>query len=252
MSTKPKKVNQKKKNEKDPNKFHLGRNTGTALIFGGILIGLVLIYVVLWSTCIGKSSYLKVYNKNKVTAYKETYPDAIHKEASSFNELDVDFYCTSFDSKEAHKATFKVCIKSNKNTKDLIPITSSLDHNETSTATSSSLKVAYAGICLAANWVSFEKSTSLVGFSKDYVTKNEKSSSINTLTVNLDSDQVFPMKANTWPVKVKVNAPDAYLFIAFYYCTNGEYKLQQYVLHYTYNEYTKNDFNNFGITSPAI
>ena len=60
------------------------------------------------------------------------------------------------------------------------------------------------------------------------------------------------MKANTWPVKVKVKAPDAYLFIAFYYCTNGEYKLQQYVLHYTYNEYTKNDFNNFGITSPAI
>lgn len=254
MSYKLKKANIKGKKEKDPNKFHLGRNTGTALIIGGALLGLLLIYIILWVTVIGSSSYLKVYNANKVNPYKETYPDAIHVESDKFDELDVDFYCTSFDSKDEHKATFKLFINTNDKTDDLIPLNSSLEHTENTTL--SDPRVVYAGICLAANWVGVEQySSSLSGIRESYVTPKEDSdvtSYTTTISVSLDSDQVFPMKTSNWPVNVKVETPDAYVFLAFYYESNGIYKLQEYVLHYTYKEYTSNDFGNFGITNPAI
>lgn len=253
MTYKPKKVGEKNKKEKDPNKFHLGRNAGTALILGGVILFLVLVYTVLWATVIGSSSYLKVYNKNKVTPYKESHPEAKLVEASKFKDFDVNFYCTSFSSKDEHKAVFKILLTSTEATEELTPITSSLSTNKTST--SSNPTVVIAEVCLAANWVNVEKYSSTITIEKNSLTRKDdedKKTTSKTATVSLDKTQVFPMKKDLWPVDVKVNAPDAYLFLAYYTEKNGKDILNQYILHYTYNQYTKNDYANFGITSPAI
>ena len=45
MSFKMKKLDRKKKKEKDPNKFHLGNNSGTYLIILGALICVVFVVV---------------------------------------------------------------------------------------------------------------------------------------------------------------------------------------------------------------
>jgi hypothetical protein len=69
MSYKAKRINdnKKKKEPKDPNKFHLGRNLGTYLIMIGGIIGLLLIIGAIVFTV----QFIKVNTGNKVYPYQD-------------------------------------------------------------------------------------------------------------------------------------------------------------------------------------
>lgn len=249
MSYNVKKVNQKGKKEKDPNKFHLGRNLGTYLIILASLVGLVLIILALFSTLIGSTSYLQVYNNNKVNPYQdenhvEEIKDPVFVEAKDFELFDVKLEATSIDTHDSHKATFELSVIKNDSTPQLAPIR----YNSGFKVDVESSYRAYASICLAADWVGVcDYSTSYSYITKTAIESTMENTTKKTISVSLGKNDVFPMTTSNWPVPIKVQTPDAYVLIAFYEEVNGQYNLKNYVLHFTYNE-----FYVEGTTSPAI
>ena len=236
------------KKQKNPNRFRLGHNTGTILIIAGVIVFIFLALILIGT----KVNYHKEYEAHKVTPFSEKYPDA--KTLKRYDEFKVDLYCTSFSSKDEHKATFKLMLTEiEDHADDLLPITTSLTVNTNNTSSNPTLIV--AEVCLAANWVDVEKYSSTLTFTKEQLQDSESSEfnkRTKEFTISLDKNQVFPMKKNMWPKDITVKAPDAYLFLAYYTVDNGVNTLNKYIVKYTYDQYTSNDFNNFGITSPAI
>lgn len=249
MAYKPKKVdNKKKKNkkEKDPNKFHLGWNTGTYLL---ITLGIVLLVIIALAIAI-PVSYSKTYNDNTQHPFaddtvtkKEYYEGATTVEAADFNELTIKFYATSFDSHDAKKARFYVEILTNETTGGNIDlINSSLEK------VSSGSYGLYAQVNLSDNWIAYNQYSSLVGFYKTYLKEETKQGKIIEVSLG---DTTFPAKTNNWPVPVEVKWPDAYLFVCYY--LQGQATPKRYIIHYTSADYiVKEATEDRPITSPAV
>ena len=254
MSYKPKKLNkQKTKKDKDPNKFHFGWNTGTYLIIIGGIVGLVLIYLIFHFTLISSDSYYRAYHDNFITPFTDkedteeenkkytAYEGYTLVEAKDFDKLNVDFYCKSFDSKDAKKAEFKVALQTNENTGSLGLIDANFNIPKNS---SGSYKV-YARICLANNWINYEQYSSAIGYDESSLNNNN----VKTINVIL-SDLEFPAKTKTWPVPIEVSWPDAYLFIIYY--NQGKTTPEKYVIHYTPEDFiVKQKTESREITSPV-
>lgn len=251
MSYKPKKVNgknNKKKNQKDSNKFHLGWNTGTYLLIG---LGIVLAVLILLGICTGVS-YSNTYKNNTQHPYTdegdstdfESYKDAVFVEAKDFKDLTISFYASSFDSHDAHKAKFNVEILVNDNTGGQID----LINNKFEKASSGSYGL-YARVNLSNNWIGYSQYSDLTGFYKTYLQEETKQS--KTIDVNL-AETTFPAKTTTcWPVPVEVRYPEAYLFVCYY--LQGQSTPKQYVIHYAPSDYIVTEASEGKtITSPAI
>lgn len=250
MAYKPKKVdNKKKKNkkEKDPNKFHLGWNTGTYLL---ITLGIVLLAIIALSIAI-PVSYSNTYNENTQHPFADAfttedyYKDVPTVEAADFKELTISFYATSFDSHDANIAKFKVEIVTNENTGGNIDlINSNLEHADNGSGSYG----LYAQINLSDNWIGFNHYSSLTGFYRSYLVEDSKQA--KTIEVGL-GDTVFPAKTNNWPVPVEVKWPDAYLFVCYYLQNQSTPK--KYIIHYTPADYIVTvATEGKSITSPAV
>ena len=252
MSYNRKKLNNKKeKKQKDPNKFHLGRNLGTYLICLAGLIFIGFLVLVLFATLIGETSYLQVYNKNKVNPYqdddhKELIVEPTYYEAKDYDLFDISLVAESVDTHDAHKIAFELKMVKNEATPDLVPLRYSTSGGFEAVATSSYR--AYVSLCVAADWVGVCQYSS----SYTYITQSKLDSTLeNTshthINVTLKSEQVFPMKTNNWPVPVTIKTPDAYLLIAYMELVNGANVVKFDILHYTYDDYYE-----AGTTTPAI
>ena len=243
MSYKPKKINKNntvKNKEKDPNKFHLGRNAGTYLLIVLGFVVLVFIYLIFHFTLISSNSYYRLYNDNTYTPFADDEGTTL-VEAKDFNQFDINFYCKSFDSKDSKKAKFNVEIVKNDNTGNLDLIDNNLNRP------SQGSYVIFAKVSLCANWIPFDQESSEYGFYDTYV--EESSKKARDIEVSLGTT-TFPVKTNTWPVPVEVSYPDAYLLICYY--IKGDNNIKKYIIHYTSNDYIiTQKTENKQITSPA-
>ena len=231
------KVNKIKNNNKNKNKtekkFKFGRNLGTLLIIiGGALVLFLLVFT--------PYSYITTAKNNDVTSYISGSPNisvsgednVTRMKGSDFDLFDIDFYCTNWNIDE-DQAKFHLGIKWNDNT-------SKLNNKETLLQLDSSNSNNYTvrtGICLAADWVGYcEYSTT-----KEFAVTNSKT--VQTYSsYRISGIEQFPSKANTWPFKVNVETPNAYVYIYFgYYDTTNPNNLKKvwktYILEYTYDEY---------------
>ena len=251
MSYNRKKLNNKKeKKQKDPNKFHLGRNLGTYLIFiGAGIMGLLILGAIL--AIFGEKGYMAIYNSNKVYPYqdddhKELIVEPTYYEAKDYDLFDISLVAESIDTHDAHKIAFELKMVKNESTPDLVPLRYSTSGGFEAVATSSYR--AYVSLCVAADWVGVCQYSS----SYTYITQSKLDSTLeNTshthINVTLKSEQVFPMKTNNWPVPVTIKTPDAYLLIAYMELVNGANVVKFDILHYTYDDYYE-----AGTTTPAI
>ena len=180
MSYKAKRINdnKKKKEPKDPNKFHLGRNLGTYLIMIGGIIGLLLIIGAIVLTV----QFIKVNTGNKVYPYQdedhqELIIDPVFVEYKDFQLFDVKLEAVSMDTHDAKKATFDLYVVKNENTPDLIPIrySSTFDKHVDSTYR------AYASICVAADKVGVCNYSS----SYSYITKSSIESTFENIRLEM-------------------------------------------------------------------
>lgn len=251
MSYNRKKLNNKKeKKQKDPNKFHLGRNLGTYLIFiGAGIMALLILGAIL--AIFGEKGYMAIYNSNKVYPYqdedhKELIVEPTYYEAKDYDLFDISLVAESIDTHDAHKIAFELKMVKNEATPDLVPLRYSTSGGFEAVATSNYR--AYVSLCVAADWVGVCQYSS----SYTYITQSKLDSTLeNTshthINVTLKSEQVFPMKTNNWPVPVTIKTPDAYLLIAYMELVNGANVVKFDILHYTYDDYYE-----AGTTSPAI
>ena len=251
MSYNRKKLNNKKeKKQKDPNKFHLGRNLGTYLIFiGAGIMGLLILGAIL--AIFGEKGYMAIYNSNKVYPYqdddhKELIVEPTYYEAKDYDLFDISLVAESIDTHDAHRIAFELKMVKNEATPDLVPLRYSTSGGFEAVATSSYR--AYVSLCVAADWVGVCQYSS----SYTYITQSKLDSTLeNTshthINVTLKSEQVFPMKTNNWPVPVTIKTPDAYLLIAYMELVNGANVVKFDILHYTYDDYYE-----AGTTTPAI
>lgn len=192
------------------------------------------------------TTYIKAWNTNKVTPYSPTISESDNSGSTTttetpkisglilddvkridnkdFNLFDVNFQATSYNDRESdgvQKVEFSLVIKKNDNTPKTLTNTSS---------TSSYLL--QAGACLCANWVGLNSYTSsLSGYSDSYLTNG------TSRTLSVACKTQFPAKADTWPVKVTVEAPECYLYLYFRTQENGKYVNNSYILKYTYDEF---------------
>lgn len=250
MSFKMKKLDRKKKKEKDPNKFHLGNNSGTYLIILGALICVGFVVVILFMTLIGKDSYLQVYNNNRVYPYQdEDHQELIQNptfyDAKDYKTFDISLTAKSFDTHDAHRADFNLSVCKNDASPECLPLRYLSNKFEYKTDSTYRL---YASICLASDWVGVCNYSS----SYSYITKSNFESTLEktspkSISVTLKTNEVFPMKTPNWPVPVTINTPDAYLLLAYFTFEKGVETLHFDVIHYTYKE-----FYVAGVTSPAI
>ncbi|MCR5231099.1 MAG: hypothetical protein K6B64_00460 [Acholeplasmatales bacterium] len=244
MAYKPKKVNKQKKEkkEKDPNKFHLGWNTGTYLI---ILGGIALLVLIIMGIC-SIVSYVGAYNTNTIKPYSDKedtkYEGITYYEAKDFNNIDIDFYCVSFDSHDAKLAKFNLTFVINENTG-----TSFKNINSDLAENPSGNYVLYTQILLTSNLLDYNQESGFTGYYKSYITEETKQT--KSLNVQL-SDLVFPATVNTWPVPLSVSWPDAYLFVSYW--PTSKTSPEKFVIHYTPEEFIvtqKTEDRN--ITSPV-
>lgn len=231
MANKLKKIGAKEKKEKNPSGFKFGRNLGSLLIVMG---GLFLLFLIVFIPY----SYISTYNNNKVSMFKgETAPTDLvmtnvkRIDADKFDLLDIDFSATEFNQK-GDTVKFSLKIKWNENTTKLTdkfkPFANNSKYNV----------IAYVG--LGANWVDYEaySAKTSITLTNENINNNPVS---KTITLSNKDIEKFPMKANTWPVKVTVDAPNAYLYLYFNYDKNGKTHTNVYILEYTYDEYHTSD-----------
>ena len=118
--------------------------------------------------------------------------------------------------------------------------TSKLNNKETLLQLDSSSSNNYTvrtAICLAADWVGYcQYSTT-----KEFAVTNNKAAQTYS-SYRISGIEQFPAKANTWPFKVNVETPNAYVYVYFgYYDTTNPNNLKKvwktYILEYTYDEY---------------
>ena len=215
------------------------------------ILGVLLIVAILFSTLIGSSSYLQVHNNNLVSPYTDEDHSAQvlnpnKYEAKDYNKFEVKLEATSIDTHDAHKATFELGVVKNDNTKTLAPIKYSSSDGFTYDAQSSYM--AYASICVAANWVGVcDYSSSYSYITQSSIEKTMENTTEKTINVTLKENEVFPMKTSNWPVPITVKTPDAYVLLVYFEQINGEQVLTCDIIHYSYNE-----FYVAGTTSPAI
>ena len=201
-------------------------------LFGRNLFTIIFVLVVGFLVCAcvySIQSYVKTYNDNKalplmdttesdgVTTYKYHYDEATKIKGSEFKEFNLEFVCSEYIEEEnTSKATFKIITYKTNQTKKITG------------------KVSYA-VCLAADWVKFNKTSS---GTFDLGTSEEKKTTKTVTLSKSGSDDWpnFPAKANTWPVKITVDKPDVYLYLSYSYTSNGETKTEYYILSYTLGE----------------
>ncbi len=255
----------KNNNENSTKKFKFGRNPLSLII---IILAIVIIFFAIYIP----SSYIGVYNSNHVTAFESSLPESDNykieqtKErnvqrikAKDFDVLDLNFRATSYSmKKDSHDATknpsvsFKLSMYWTDKTTELFG-----DHflgiNYDGEVAINNTQTIRMAVCLATpEWIGYcnYSSDTIRPFSNKYVksaesSKDQPSESSYTINGNISSDdkaknQTFPATANTWPVKVSVDNPNAYLFIQFFYPKDGV-KEQIYIIEYTYDEYVNSD-----------
>ncbi|MGM9969908.1 MAG: hypothetical protein ACI35S_05885 [Anaeroplasma sp.] len=223
MAKKVKKINkiEKSNNEEKKHKFKFGRNLGSLLI---IIIGVIVIFFSIYIP----SSYISVGKAGDVTPFVSgstpitNLDNVIKMDADKFDLFDIDFYATKYDT-DADKITFSINFKWTDNTSELC------DHfNPFSNSNSYNIK---AYICLASDWVGFTSYSTVLQY--EFTKKTNVSNRTSTLT----GIKQFPQKVNTFPIKVKVEAPDTYLYLNFKYDKGGKTIDNSYILKYTYNDY---------------
>ena len=206
---------------KEKKGFKFGRNSGTLLlIIGGLILLFLLISI--------PYGYISEGNKNDITPYKSkaetiNIEKAKRMKGSSFKEMDVEFYCSKYDV-EGNTATFSLNIIWNENTSNLS------DNSEKLEIVSGSNTVeAYVALC--ADWVSFET------YSTSQKFKVAPEHTALPKTVSLTGINHFPKYAKTWPIAVKVDTPNAYVYLRYTYLDSGNRITKIYILEYTYNDY---------------
>lgn len=213
----------KNKNEQKNKLF--GRNTFTMLF---ILIGGIVLFLVVFTI----SSYVSIGNQNDVTPFVTKDADGCEvqfdvenvtrMDAKDFNEFKLEFQCTDYKTSTG-TAQFKIKAYKNENTRNV--------------NSNTKLKVA---LCLASDWVGF------ASYSSEELSRtleiNEKEDGTKSTTLTISNIISYPAKANTWPVPVTVNSPDAYLYVSYTYYKNdnvsaGETETKNYILKYSYSEF---------------
>lgn len=211
------------KKTKDSSKKKLfGRNLFTFCFIIGILLVLTLGGIIF-------DSYYGTYKENDVTPFstkaddilsKIDITDAKHIRPEEFDQFDLYFSIDSIENKE--KIKFKLGFQQKED--------DSVEYADYSKVT--------AAVCMAADWVGY------VNYSRNYshsITKSTATSINYSTSLTISNVTSFPKKANTWPVKVKVNPSDInfYLFIEYTYENeNNPNKdhLCRYIIEYTYDE----------------
>ena len=206
------------------------------------LLSLIVLIPIIYSGV----TYIKAWNKNAVpfeptveesdsttsttestTEEKKTTPkisgvdltDVERMNNEDFNLFDVTFVATSYNDREnesTHSVTFSITIKKNDNTPSTL-----------TTVESSSSYMMKTGVCLQANWIGFESyQSSLTSWTDSYLENG------TSKTASVSCNTQFPAKAETWPIKVTVDSPTAYLYILFRTQENGKYVIHPYILKY--------------------
>ena len=241
-----KKVEKIKKQGKNPEKnksgFKFGRNLGSFLI---IIFSLVLLFFMIFIPY----SYISVYNKNKVEPFANqsvytdyqanveknapdreiVYKDVKRMNARDFDVFTLDFVCTNINP-ESHKMSFKLNINWNENTSKLSTNESLLPVSKNSSSTVTAV------VGVASEWVKFETYASQRTLKVTNANKDKDKAA--TATFSLTGIEDYPLKANTWPVKINVSSPNAYLFLSFAYKDNKKGEIHEaYILEFSFDDY---------------
>lgn len=207
-----------------------GRNAFTLFVF------VPLVLVVILGIFVGVS-YISTYNSNKIKPYehkstgvlftdnegenKFLIEDAIYIDAEEFNDFEFILKCTSYN-EDAKSAAY-----------DFKPYKT----EETKAISNDKISVA---LCLKADWVGYvgysSTTPSTVTLSSDKEKAENTTSSTYKKTLNINSLYDFPAKAETWPVKVKVEQPEIYLYLSYVYQENGKNITKTYILEYEYTD----------------
>lgn len=207
-----------------PKKRLFGRNLFT-------LIFIIAVALVLFVAIYIPVNYVSTYNANKFEPFVDKTKDtkfdentfdtanAVRMNGKDFTEFGMIFKCTEY-SEDSKTARYEIRTYKTENTKTITNDTISLS------------------LCLKANWVGVIKysnqtpTTTRLSADKEAAEKDSLSSTYKrTLTISGLED--FPLKAKTWPFKVKVDEPEYYLYVS--YKTNNN-KTNSYILRYTYSE----------------
>lgn len=216
------------------------------------LIALLILIPIIYSGV----TYIKAWNKNVVpfeptveestestnstnsttttsTEEKKTTPKITGVDLTNVKRMDnkdfdlfnITFQATNYNDRldeGKQNVTFKVVIERNEKSPTLTYVDSG------------STYLMKTGVCLHADWIAFESyQSSLSTYTDTYL----KAGNTGKTNINISCKTQFPAKADTWPVKVTVDSPDAYLYILYKTQENGVTTVNSYILKYTYEEY---------------
>ena len=215
-----------------------------------VLLISLLVLLILTPIIYSGVTYIKAWNKNVVpfeptveestdsttttsTEEKKTTPkitgvdltNVKRMDNKDFNLFNITFQATNYNDRTdegKQNVTFKIVIERNENSPTLTYVDSG------------STYLMKTGVCLHADWIAFESyQSSLSTYTDTYL----KAGNTGKPTFSVPCKTQFPAKADTWPVKVTVDSPDAYLYILYKTQENGVTTVNSYILKYTYEEY---------------
>lgn len=218
------------KNQAPKKQRLFGRNAFTFFVFVPIVI------IVILGVFIG-ASYVSTYNSNKIKPFENKSVGVLFTDNEGKNEFLVEnatylkggefedfgylFKCTSYN-EDSKSATYT-----------FIPYKT----EETKAIKNDKISVA---LCLKADWVGYvgysSTTPSTVTLSSDKEKAEETTSSTYKKNLNINSLYDFPSKADTWPVKVKVEEPEIYLYIAYTFQENGKDVTNSYIIEYAFDD----------------
>ena len=239
---KSKNVNSNK--EKKQGGFKFGRNLGSFLIIIASLVLLFLLIAIPYSyistASLNKAKVFEgqsIYTEymEKYNAYKDkpnstiTYKPVRFTKANKFDAFDLRLECKEYihdyrDDKG--KVTFDLSVKWNEAT------TAMAEQNKLNPIPGSSYNTVNTAVALASDWVKFSGYSYERGLRVEY----DKEAAIGTNYVITDVPK-YPLFAKTWPIKVKVPTPTAYVFLSFSYSSNKGTINEAYVVEFSYNQY---------------
>lgn len=218
-------------NNKSSNKSKLfGRNVFTLYIIVPILFILILgIFITV--------NYISTYNNNKIIPFENKSVGVLFTDNDGTNSFNVENAKQITEEEFTEFGYILKCIEYNEDSKTAKYEFRPYKLETTKAITNDKVSVA---LCLKTDWIGFVGYSSTSAVSATLSSDLEKAESTTSATYKKDLSITslvdLPAKVDTWPVKVKVNEPEIYLYLEYSYQENGKTKTNTFIVEYSYSD----------------
>ena len=210
-------------------KFKITRGLLNKLIPLVLLLGILLAFAIY---CLVVAIKLniggpKVFSSESVVnGLTEIDEDNIERiDYDKFTDFDVRFYASSYDDADEKAVYFQVAFAKKEN--GILPKKDGTTY----------FKIDIALGAEKVNFESYYSTSSLIDIKSPYVGLDKTIEKVSTRKLKVNCDTQFPAKKTQWPITVKADSPDAYLYLQYTSTENGVDIKKEYILKYTYDDY---------------